>query len=119
VRADARPPALLAPAPPALVRADARPPALLALAPLALVRADVQRAAARLLMRGASRFRGVSALPPLAAAAAAVTPCCISLCLVLLSLLRVGRRHAVLNDICEKNGVFLTQFVTPPEFVPA
>jgi len=40
VRADARPPALLACAPPALVRADARPPALLASAPPALVRTD-------------------------------------------------------------------------------
>jgi len=42
VLADARPPALLASAPLALVLADARPPALLALAPLALVLADAR-----------------------------------------------------------------------------
>jgi hypothetical protein len=42
---EARPPALLALAPPALVRADARPPALLASAPLALVLADARPAA--------------------------------------------------------------------------
>jgi hypothetical protein len=40
VRADARPPALLAFAPDALVLADVRPPALLAFAPDALVLAD-------------------------------------------------------------------------------
>jgi len=42
VLADARPPALLAFAPPALVLADARPPALLAFAPPALVLADAR-----------------------------------------------------------------------------
>ena len=42
VLADARPPALLALAPDALVLADARPPALLALAPDALVLADAR-----------------------------------------------------------------------------
>jgi len=53
------------------VRADVRPPALLALAPLAVVRAAASTAAARPLARGASRSRGVSTPPPLAAAAAA------------------------------------------------
>ena len=79
VRTDARPPALLASAPEALVLADARPPALLASAPLALVLADarppallasaplpvMRTAAARLLVRSASRSRGVPAPPPL------------------------------------------------------
>ena len=55
--ADARPPALLALAPLALVPADARPPALLALAPLALVRADT----VLLLLLCASRCVGLPA----------------------------------------------------------
>ena len=49
--ADARAPALLAPAPLALMLADARAPALVASAPLAVARA----AAARLLVRTAFR----------------------------------------------------------------
>ena len=62
VRADARPPALLASAPPAMVLAQAAPPALLACASDALVRTDT----ARLLLRGASCFVDLSALPSLA-----------------------------------------------------
>ena len=76
--ADARPPALLAFAPPALVLADARPPALLACAPFALVLTDARPPAllapapdalvrtdtARLLVRGASRCVGLFAPPP-------------------------------------------------------
>ena len=73
VLADACPPALLALAPealvradarpalPALVRADARPPALLALAPDALVLADTARL---LLLRGAPCRVGLLAHPP-------------------------------------------------------
>jgi hypothetical protein len=68
VRADARPPALLALALLALVLAEARPPALLALAPSALVRADT----ARLLLRSAPRRVGLSTQPPLAGTAASL-----------------------------------------------
>ena len=64
--------ALLAFAPDALVLANARPPALLALAPLAVVLTDT----ARLLLRGASFCLGLTEPPPFARAA----PGCRRLC---------------------------------------
>jgi len=70
VRAEARPPALLALAPLALVRAEARAPALLAPAPLALVRAEA-RAPALLASAPLSLVRAQARPPALLAFAPA------------------------------------------------
>jgi len=79
MRADARPPALLASVPDALVRADARAPAVLALAPHALVRADahapaVLASASDALMRADARPPALLASAPLALVRADARP---------------------------------------------
>jgi hypothetical protein len=89
VLADARPSALLACAPLALVLADARAPALLAIASSALVRADSVRL---LLLGGAcSRCVGLLASPAHAGAAVADARCLVSRQPLPCGLLALGR----------------------------